>query len=74
MLHGPDGIRTFYRDVRTFGLKWWSHCAFLHQVVAPHDWEHAPEYVEGMWRMLQAPTRTTSFSRRGAVTACTISS
>ena len=24
MLHVPDGVRTFRRDVRTYGLKWWS--------------------------------------------------
>jgi len=24
---------------------------------AVRDWGHAPEFVEGMWRMLQAPTR-----------------
>ena len=35
MLHIPDGVRTFRRDVRTHGLMWWSRWVFLHQVVVP---------------------------------------
>jgi len=31
----PDGVRTFRRDARTYGLKWWSSWVIRHQVLAP---------------------------------------
>jgi FkbM family methyltransferase len=33
MLLVPDGVRTFRRDVRTYGLKWWLRWLFLQKVV-----------------------------------------
>ena len=31
-------------------------CLYLGNLEAKRDWGYAPEYVEGMWRMLQQPT------------------
>ena len=33
MLLVPDGVRTFRRDVRTYGLQWWLRWLFLQKVV-----------------------------------------
>ena len=35
MLLVPDSVRTFRRDVRTYGLGWWMKWLFLHQIVVP---------------------------------------
>jgi FkbM family methyltransferase len=35
MLLVPDGVRTFRRDVRTYGLMWWLSCIFRWHVVVP---------------------------------------
>lgn len=32
------------------------HCLYLGNLEAKRDWGYAKEFVEGMWRMLQAPT------------------
>ena len=37
---------------------------FLGNLEAKRDWGYAPEYVEGMWRMLQQAKAMTSSSRR----------
>jgi hypothetical protein len=31
----PDSVRTFRRDARTYGLKWWSSWVIRYQVLAP---------------------------------------
>jgi FkbM family methyltransferase len=35
MLLIPEGVRTFRRDARTYGLKWWSSWVIRHQVGVP---------------------------------------
>ena len=37
-------------------------CLYLGNLSAQQDWGHAKDYVEGMWRMLQQDTLTTTCS------------
>ena len=39
---------------------------YLGNLESTRDWGYAPEYVEGMWRMLQVTSPTTSCSRPGS--------
>ena len=43
---------------------------YLGNLDAVRDWGYAPEYVEGMWRMLQHESPTTSFSPRVSAAPC----
>jgi GDPmannose 4,6-dehydratase len=42
----------------------------LGNLEAKRDWGYAPDYVEAMWRMLQAEARTTTSSPPTRATAC----
>ncbi len=50
-----------------------STCLALGNLDAKRDWGFAKEYVEGMWRMLQATSRTPSCSRRTVPKPCATS-